>query len=197
MTCSICFDEMDMILFNDPRESTTTCVKLSCGHAFHTKCIITCLEVMDHKCPLCNIRKTPETSLTEKGIVIRAIKEIRKLPKIRELVNERNVAKDQVLRTMKNLRNQIDEFAQQKAKELNLFEQRAYFIRCNRLSLSAAKSEASHLKPLFTGVMEVHKSRYGHFNSIEKNLFGGNACRYEWKIMHPRCYISIKNLKEK
>ena len=198
MTCILCFDPMDMIQFNDPGDSTTTCVKLSCGHAFHTKCIITCLEVLDHKCPLCNSRKSPEKILTEKGVIIRTIKEVRKLPQVKELLHERKVARDQVIQTMKNIRKQTEVFAQQKAKELNFFEQRSYYLKCKRAALTAVKVETQHLKPLFTGVIEGSRTnRYGYSNfNIERTLFG--ACpRFEWRIMYPRCYVTLKNLKEK
>ena len=42
-TCSICLDDVEHI------ESTS---KLSCGHHFHTNCIIQCLE-RSYRCPLC------------------------------------------------------------------------------------------------------------------------------------------------
>jgi hypothetical protein len=42
-TCSICLEDVVEI------ETTS---KLSCGHHFHTNCIIQCLE-RSHKCPLC------------------------------------------------------------------------------------------------------------------------------------------------
>jgi len=38
MTCNICYENMDMLEYNDPNESTLTCFKLECGHSYHTKC---------------------------------------------------------------------------------------------------------------------------------------------------------------
>ena len=40
--------------YQDEKESTETCFKLECHHAFHTKCIMECLLKSKSACPLCN-----------------------------------------------------------------------------------------------------------------------------------------------
>jgi len=92
-TCLVCQDEMDMEEFEDERDATTTCLKLECGHAFHSRCIISYMRRTDYDCIQCNRHRTPEATLEEAGLCAQAIlafKQDREVRRIRALINRKS-----------------------------------------------------------------------------------------------------------
>ena len=83
--CSVCQSDMDMEEFNDERESTETCLKLECGHAFHSRCIIAYMRRTDFDCIQCNRHRTPEARLEEAGLSAQAIEAFKNDPEFRRL----------------------------------------------------------------------------------------------------------------
>lgn len=62
--CSICRTDMEILSFESPPEGLSddicvneTCLRLKCGHAYHSSCIALCFRT-NSKCPLC--RDEPE-----------------------------------------------------------------------------------------------------------------------------------------
>jgi len=83
--CSVCQSDMDMEEFNDQRESTETCLKLECGHAFHSRCIIAYMRRTDFDCIQCNRHRTPEVQLEEAGLCAQAIEAFKTDPEFRRI----------------------------------------------------------------------------------------------------------------
>ena len=87
-TCCVCQDEMDMEDFNDERQSTQTCYKLECGHAYHTRCAFQYLRETDFQCLQCNVHRTPRSEMEMTGLIAQTIEEIRSDPEMRRLRHE-------------------------------------------------------------------------------------------------------------
>lgn len=77
--------EMDMEEFQDPRESTPTCVKLECHHAYHTRCAIDYLKRSNFDCILCNRHKEPRERLEEEQLALNTFAIVKRDPAYREL----------------------------------------------------------------------------------------------------------------
>jgi hypothetical protein len=77
--------EMDMEEFQDPRESTPTCVKLECHHAYHTRCAITYLKRTNFDCIMCNRHKEPLERLEEEQLALNTFAVVKRDPIYREL----------------------------------------------------------------------------------------------------------------
>jgi hypothetical protein len=123
-TCILCFDDMDMVVFNDTQSQTSTCFKLDCGHAFHTHCIIRCLQHMNHKCPHCNSRKNPETILSMEGTVIKLLKEAKRTHQLRNEMAEFKESKNYLTNSIKELKKETTEFVKKRKEELMITEKR-------------------------------------------------------------------------
>ena len=70
--------------FNDERQSTDTCYKLECGHAYHTPCIFRYMRETEYQCLQCNVRRTPHEEIELTGYIAQALEELRGDPEIRQ-----------------------------------------------------------------------------------------------------------------
>ena len=190
-TCPVCLDDMDMKSFEDERNSTETCVKLDCKHAFHTRCIRTCLSTADKKCPQCNTPKTFEEEITSEGLIKMCVRRFKKQPEVKSLLQEMNIAKKELSGTLKVLREEVRKFIKEKVRELNMAPQRKYFIRCLHKMRKLIKDEATRLGPMYVGVIENDRgwrSRYGG-SSVERMIYGCNTWSV-YRLKNP--YLRMK-----
>ena len=196
MTCPICFDDMDMIDYNDERESTDTCFKLECGHAFHTRCIVQVLSRTDHKCPACNKHKEPGERLEFEGVLRNLLQEIKCDPRVREARNENREAKIEYLAALKQLNVETRKWIQIRAEELKIHEHKRYYMKTIATILSTAKEVAREKGKKYIGAImsdeRGRNRRYGYSNNITRTtLIGPGHYRYWWKLAHPRFWMRI------
>lgn len=190
-TCAICLDDMDMKTFEDERNSTETCVKLECKHAFHTRCIITCLSTQDKQCPQCNSPKTFEEEVTSEGLMKMSVRRFKSQPQVKCLLQEMNIAKKEYCGNLKKLRQEVRKFVLEKVNELNMTAQRKYFIKCIRKMRKMVKEEATRLGPMYVGILENDRgwrSRYGG-SSVERMIYGCKSWSL-YRIKNP--YLRMK-----
>jgi len=188
-SCVLCFEDMDMKLWNDERESTPTCYKLECGHAYHTKCIIECLKKSNLGCPNCNERRTPQEELTRKGLLIKTVAEIRKNPELRPLKDECNQAVKEIVETRKQIQKEAKEFIQKRKQELLFDEKRTYYIKCMNAYKKQAIKVAEKISLVHLGSTRITRSRYG-YNEFETLIFNGLSPYRMWRIKRPSIYVS-------
>ena len=111
--CSVCQSDMDMEEFNDQRESTETCLKLECGHAFHSRCIIAYMRRTDFDCIQCNRHRTPEVQLEEAGLCAQAIEAFKSDPEFRRLRADINRKAVEYKRMRHGITRKIVEFVKE------------------------------------------------------------------------------------
>jgi len=189
-TCVICFDAMDMNEFADERESTQTCIKLDCGHAYHTRCIIQCLSSMNQKCPNCNKDKGPAHELTRDGIVRQILSEIKKDDTMKYLLNEHTESRNELIITERQLMSDVKEFIVQRKLELEIDTKRKYFMSCLSQIQSYAKKYTKSKGPQFTGALyptRVSSRYYSSWNGsyFEQIMFGRARARADNRLKYP------------
>ena len=186
-TCVLCFEDMDMSTFQDDRDSTETCFKLECGHSFHTKCIVNCLQKSNHVCPQCNKQKDPESKLTIEGLATRLFVELRKHPDVKIAIHESKQAKIELRESLDTLTKETKEFVEKRKVELCILEKRKYLLDSLANVKSVIKATAHQFPPKYQGCV-------GYFSGwkLEKLIFGVASYRYMYRLRVPRIYIPIK-----
>jgi len=119
--CSVCFNDMDMEEYDDPNESTRTCVRLDCKHAYHTKCVIKYMKQTNYECILCNKHRNP---IEEAGLIEQAHDEVKKDKEFRSIKKELRDAASEFNKTKKIMRQEIQEFIRSHAHEWRMNEKR-------------------------------------------------------------------------
>lgn len=119
--CSVCMHDMDMEEYDDPNESTHTCVRLDCKHAYHTKCVLKYMKTTNYECILCNKHRTP---IEEAGLIEQAHAEVRKDKEFRRLKKEVRAAASEYTQTKKIMKQSIQEFIRLHADEWQANEKR-------------------------------------------------------------------------
>jgi len=171
--CVICFEAMDMKSFEDERENTESCVKLECGHAYHTRCIIRCLSSMNQKCPNCNKNKTPMAELTREGIIRKLMREMRKDDDVKFLLGEYNESREELIEANKTLEKDVKKYIEIRKKELHIPEKRSYFMECISKLQGRIRSLAREKGPVYLGAMTADpRYRRWMVTSFEYNFFG-------------------------
>jgi hypothetical protein len=102
--------EMDMEEFQDPRESTVTCVKLECGHAYHTRCAISYLKRTNFDCILCNRHKEPREQLEDEQLALNTFAVVKRDPAYRELKRETLVTFKAYTTAKKAVKKEVNDF---------------------------------------------------------------------------------------
>lgn len=186
-TCVLCFEEMDMDTYQDERDSTETCFKLDCGHSFHTKCIVNCLQKSNHVCPQCNKQKTAEGKLTTEGLATRLFVDLRKHPDVKIAINELKEAKNEMKNSMEILTKETKEFVEKRKVELCILEKRKYLLDSLSNVRKTIRGVSGQFPPMYSGC-------FSFFNQwrLEKLIFGVSSYRYMYRLRIPRIYIPIK-----
>lgn len=188
--CVICFDEMDMKSYSDEHESTSTCFKLRCGHAFHTKCIVECLQKSNHECPNCHGNKNLEAELSREGVVIRLVKEIKKESNVKAALKEYNLAKGELCSTNKQLKKETLEFAKTRKQTLEYDKKHKYFLQTISKVKSEIKAAAKQKGPKFEAFFGPRM--YNHMTSCKFERLVLNAYGYSYhRLKYKHNYIKI------
>lgn len=189
-TCAICFEEMDMNTFRDERQSTETCFKLECNHAFHTKCIVDCLQKTKHRCPSCNEDKSLEKVLTLEGLVLELVDEVKKVENVKLALQEYRNAKTELDESFKAFKEDVKKYAMQKKDEMLITEKYKYYTHCK----ANVSREAAHAGKLMGGkYRSVFTSRCRHtrMQYFEKGLFGLYSYYYTYQYKYPCIRLTI------
>ena len=119
--CCVCMHEMDMEEYDDPNESTRTCVRLDCKHAYHTKCVIKYMKQTNYECILCNKHRGPTE---EAGLIEQALAEVRKDKGYREIKRNLKAAAVTFKESKKVMQEAVEEFIKQHKDEWQTSEKR-------------------------------------------------------------------------
>lgn len=96
--------------FQDPRESTPTCVKLECHHAYHTRCAITYLKRSNFDCIMCNRHKEPREQLEDEQLALNTFAVVKRDPAYRELKRETLVTFKAYTTAKKAVKKEVNDF---------------------------------------------------------------------------------------
>ena len=180
---------MDMLFYEDVNESTSTCFKLECGHAFHTKCIITCLQTTEHRCPNCHEGKNFKEKITKEGILMNLIKDLKKDGRTKEAIKEYNEADKELRETVKQLKEDTIQFAKQRKEELKYDEKHKYFLKTISTVKSTMKEVADEKGPLHRGLFSskiAHHLRSIRFERLLLLAYNSNFYRLRNKTIYLR-----------
>lgn len=191
-TCVICFEDMDMVSFEDQRENTETCIKLECGHAYHTRCIVRCLSLLNQKCPNCNTTKTPTKELTREGLARKLVSEIKKDDDMKFLLTEYKEVRKELMEAQTQLKKDVKEFINKRKAELCFDEKRTYFINCSARIQSTARATAKAKGPQYVGALSPDRTgRHYWFGAYFDRIMYGNAqARLDYRLKFP--YIRMR-----
>lgn len=192
--CVICFDEMDMKGYQDERDSTQSCVKLECGHAFHTRCIISCLSQADRKCPQCNSHKDAEQTLTEEGVAVKLLNELKKDDRMKLIMGEIGEAKEECNSAIVQLKKDIRTYADVRAKELHVPEKRKYLIDCLCELRRTTREVANEKGAKYVGALKFiydQRVRYYGGTVFERYMFGRRYSYSLCRLKRPGLYMNL------
>lgn len=185
MNCAICWDTMDMKEYQDEKESTETCFKLECDHAFHTKCIMECLLKSKHACPLCNKDKDPIEQLELAGLARKFFMQAVRDPDVLAFRKEFNLATREYQSKLREHRQKSKEVVQKITDELNLKEHRSYYLKSLDTVKKAIKRKVDEMGPKYIGAALFKKERWDA-PLIESLLIPGYR-QFRWR------YYRMKN----
>lgn len=155
--CSVCMHDMDMEEYDDPNESTRTCVRLDCKHAYHTKCVLKYMKETNFECILCNKHRNP---IELNGLIEQAINEVKKDKGYREIKRELKSAESEFTQSKKVMKQAVQEFI-----DLHRDEWQAHTHRKNVLSIDAKLTRYVKkfvlAKPMLAGAIMPKLYRYG------------------------------------
>lgn len=193
--CAVCWSEMDMRDFEDTRQSTATCYKLACGHAYHTTCIIEFLTRTRHECPLCNKLKDPQIAVPFVGYVRKVIAEVFKIPEIALAKQELSVTKEEYKAQLKVLKEDMKSFVRNRVKELKLNEYRNHYFKCQTQIKNMVRNECNKLGNKHVGAFLYKKDRYTEYTIFDHFLSGEKHYYRIYRLNHPRlsCPVFMKS----
>ena len=191
--CPICLEDMDMIHYNDERESSSSCFKMNCGHAYHTKCIINCLSIEGKKCPQCNDKKSAAQELSFEGLKKKYLGEIKRDKDIQFLMNELNLSDQEYSEARRQLKKDIQEFINKRKVELGMDVKRDYVLECLKRIRNDSKTIAKEKGPEYVASLVPDEGRYRRSwggTPFERHFFGRTKayhfCRLKNAYIHLR-----------
>lgn len=192
MTCAICWDSMDMEEFQDDKDSTETCFKLDCEHAFHTKCIVMCLLKSKHSCPLCNKEKEPKEELEIVGLARKLCTEALRDPEISVIRHELYETLSDYQENLRQHKKRCLEAVQAITKEMKIGEYRSHLLYTIGLLKRKIKSKVTEMGPKYIGAALFKENRWDT-SLVEKlilPLYASRRWRF-YRLKHPRFYCDI------
>lgn len=189
--CVICCEDMQIVNYIPPRNPEQTDVvvedeelRLQCGHAFHTHCIVRALT-SSMKCPLCNTVSQSTDMMSDedrmriegRGRII--LEDVRKHPEVRKSLAEWRVARKNFVAVEKEFRARTLAFKTELRKELNAEEIIKTYSRATTATNRTYSRLARKLGPAYYSAFR-NMSHYATTSFIFK-IKGWNAfCK--WKI---------------
>jgi len=184
-----------MVSFEDQRENTETCIKLDCGHAYHTRCIVRCLSHLNQKCPNCNTTKSPSQEITREGLARKLVSEVKRDDDMRFLLNEYKEVREELSQAQHQLRKDVKEFINKRKTELYIDEKRSYFMTCLSRIQSTAKAIGRRKGPQYEGALYPEKNYYRNFwygnNYFERIMYGKIEARRIHRLKFPYVRVGI------
>ena len=187
--CVLCFDEMDMKSYQDEHTSTTTCFKLECGHAYHTKCIIDCLMKSNLGCPNCNMHRRPESELTIKGILAKVVREIKFDPELQPIKQEYLIAMKELADTKKQIKKDTTIFIGKRKKEVCFEDKRKYYLQCVSAYRKKIFEVAQNKSPIHLGVLYKNPTFRKHYN-VDRLFFSNGSTFNRWRLQSKTIYAN-------
>ncbi len=189
----ICFEEMDMASFEDERDRTETCIKLDCGHSYHTKCILRCLSNLNQKCPSCNTTKSPSQEITRDGLVKKLVSEIKKDDDMKFLLNEYKEVREELSESQSQLRKDVKEFIEKRKVELCIDKKRSYFLSCLTRIQSTTRAIAKTRGPQYVGALSPERNgRYYWYGSyFDRTMYGAVQARANNRLKFPYLRMAL------
>lgn len=174
---------MDMNSYQDEQDSTVSCFKLECGHAYHTRCIVNCLQRVNRICPNCNTQKPPEQILRFEGVVSQLVDEAKRSKEMRPELNEYKTSYKQLQDTIKQLKNDTKQYIQTRKEELEFNQKKRLF-----------SSSLRKVRTKFTKICKIKGPLYyGAYKNIppwrRERIIFSNRYRF-YRLKHP--YICLK-----
>ena len=176
--CCVCMHEMDMEEFDDPNESTHTCVRLDCKHAYHTKCVLKYMKETNFDCIMCNTKRNP---IEIDGLVHQALVEVRKDKKYREIKRDLKAAAVAFRESKKVMTAAVNEFINQHKDEWKTHEKRREVLSLDAKLTRYVRSLVL-AKPMLAGAIIPKLNGYYNNNGI------GIPCMW----MYRRTYFFFK-----
>ena len=196
MTCNICYEDMDMAEYNDPNQSTLTCFKLECGHAYHTTCLVNFLNNTQHKCPVCNKYKTSDDKLDLDGKVRKLLLGLTKDPEVRLIKEEYNIAKNEYKASLFECKKLMMALFKEQVAKLKIQEKKSYFIDCIRVLKNKVKEKAIEKSNKHFGAIVFSQESYRRATRFESIFLGCNFWIIN-RLKHPRLFLRLDSVNNK
>lgn len=188
--CGICLEQMDMLTYKDERESTSTCFKLMCNHAFHTKCIIECLQKTNKECPCCNQSRDFAQELTREGLIINMVRELRKDDRVKQAISEYKEARQELQETTKQLKTDIIDFFNKRKEELLYDTKHKYFTSTISNVKSKMREVSIEKGPQYRTMFSQSPHRHLRMHHFERFVLNAYSYNY-YKLKHKRISVRL------
>ena len=186
--CPVCYEDLPVSQYrqSDDIEITGACTRLACGHAFHTPCVIRCLQTTS-KCPCCNVFGDDnqdlryESRLRLEGHCRKVLKDILRKDIVVEHLKDFKAFSHELEEKREVFKQQVTEFKKRLRAEMKIEQQIADIKKIQASTKRAFVAEAKKAGHLYHGAI----TKLSNFR-IDEYLFG---IQRAW-------YYSIKNRRD-